>query len=97
MSGVIIAESIIALAAIKTIMQLGCWGEKVVEINIDDENPKVFPGFFWNKATWEPNDCYLTVYTRSWKPIRFERTNQYSALFGGMTPSQKQEFHHIPE
>ena len=70
--------------ALKLLVNYGVFGEKVVHINIDDENPKVSKGFFINTATWDSADCFIPIYTVSWRPIRFERTNDYSALFGGI-------------
>lgn len=59
----------------------GRFGECVIKINEDDERESISHGLLWNTAYWESGDCYLRVYHKSIRPIRFEYTNEYSGPY----------------
>lgn len=59
----------------------GRLGECVIKINKDDEDESVSRGLFWETAYWKDADCYIPLYRKSFRPIRFEYTNEYGGIY----------------
>lgn len=66
------------VGSVATGLRLGCFGETVIQINKDDEYESVSNFGLWSTARWYPGDVHTFVYHNSWKPIRFEYTQEYS-------------------